>query len=191
MPDIKRLTFTGNIAHLYYDDGSILRLIPSVNNQWVPTTGTAPPPPPPPPTGTQADIVAWLAAHESAFAYSQASGRLDPITSGYTDCSGLVHYVYLTVAGVEIGTWTGAQQGSGTIIQEGSAGAVPTESGMVEADLVFFNWSGPNSNFDDVKTYVGSNQLESHGGPGVGPTIKSLSGVCAGAYEWRVRRYIT
>lgn len=185
---VKRLTFTGDIGHLYFDDGSILTMLPGTTNQWIAGgfTGDITPAP----TGTRADIVAWLAAHESAFAYSQASGRLNPVSSGYTDCSGLTYYVYKVVAGLDIGTWTGAQQGSGTIIQEGSAGAVPVESGLLAADLVFFNWSGPNSNFDDVKTYVGSNQLESHGGPGVGPTIKSLSAVCAGAYNWRVRRYI-
>jgi cell wall-associated NlpC family hydrolase len=184
---ISRLTFAGNLALVYQDDGSVVRLVPSVHNQWVPTTdaGTDPPP-----AGTQADLVAWMVAHISAFAYSQASGRLSPLTSGYTDCSGLTWFCYKTVTGIDIGTWTGAQQGSGTVIQDGLAGSSPTEANMVLGDLVFYSWSGPNSNYDHVDMYTGPNQVLGHGGPESGPTYKVMNTRCAAAYEWRVRRYL-
>lgn len=189
MPTIKRLTFTGNIGHLYYDDGSIIRLIPSVNNQWIPTTGgggsTGPPA-----TGTQADLVAWMVAHIDAFAYGQGSGRLSPLTSGYADCSGLTWFAYKTVTGLEIGTWTGAQQGYGTVIENGGGGSSPVEANMVLGDLLFYSWSGHNANYDHVDMYTGPNQVLGHGGPGTGPTYKVMDTRAAAAYEWRVRRYI-
>lgn len=187
MPAVKRLTFTGNIGHLYFDDGSVLQLIPGTDNQWVAGRfGT----PLEPPTGDQAAVVAWLVAHIGAFAYSQASGRLSPLTSGYTDCSALMHYVYSAVAGIEIGTWTGAQQGYGTIIEDGGGGSSPVEANMVLGDLLFYSWSGPNSNYDHVDMYTGPNQVLGHGGPGSGPTYKTMDTRAAAAYEWRVRRYI-
>lgn len=187
MPTIKRLTFAGNVALLYHDDGSIIRLIPSVDNQWIPTVGGGSDPPP---TGDQAALVAWMVAHIDAFAYSQGAGRLSPLTSGYTDCSGLTWFAYKTITGLEIGTWTGAQQNYGTVIQNGVAGQSPTEANMVIGDLLFYSWSGPNSNYDHVDMYTGPNQVLGHGGPGSGPTYKTMNTRAAAAYEWRVRRYI-
>jgi len=148
------------------------------------------------PTGLQDAVAAWMVAHTGDFRYSQASPqRLDPVTYGQTDCSGCVAYAYKVAAnGKHIGWWTGThddgQQQYGTVIENGGSGGTPNETNMVKGDLVFFNWSGPNINFDDVKMYIGSNQLSGQGGPGMGPVTKSLSGVCAVAYNWRVRRYL-
>ena len=187
MPTVTRLTFAGSIAYLYYDDGSNLALVPATAGQWLPTVGGGTEPPP---TGDQAAVVAWLVAHINAFAYSQGSGRTSPLTSGYTDCSALVWFAYRTVTGLEIGTWTGAQQGYGTVIQDGVAGSSPNEANMVLGDLLFYSWSGPNSNYDHVDMYTGPNQVLGHGGPGSGPTYKTMDTRAAAAYEWRVRRYI-
>jgi putative chitinase len=150
---------------------------------------------PPPPTGQQDALAAWMTSHVGAFRYSQASPqRLDPVTYGQTDCSGLTYYVYKTVANTHIGTWTGThddgQQQYGTVVEDGSSGSSPNEANMVKGDLVFYNWSGPNVDFDHVDMYVGSNQVCGHGGPGVGPNTKTMSSRCAAAYNWRVRRYI-
>lgn len=150
---------------------------------------------PAPPTGLQDALVAWMTGHVGAFRYSQASPqRRDPVTYGQTDCSGLTGYVYETVADTHIGWWTGThddgQQQYGTIIEEGSSGQSPNEANLVKGDLIFFNWSGPNKDFVHVDMYIGSNQVCGHGGPGMGPTVKTMDTRCAAAYNWRVRRYI-
>ena len=150
---------------------------------------------PTPPTGVQDALVAWMTGHVGDFRYSQASPqRLDPITYGQTDCSGLTGYVYETVANKHIGWWTGThddgQQQYGTVVAEGSSGSSPNEADLVKGDLIFFMWSDYNANFDHVDMYIGSNQVCGHGGPGMGPNIKTMNTRCAAAYRWRVRRYI-
>lgn len=147
---------------------------------------------PTPPTGLQDALAAWMVAHLGDFTYSQASGRRTPMTSGYTDCSALLGWLYQDLADIHIGWWTGShsdgQQQYGTVVENGTG--APDEGGMIKGDLVFFNWSGPNVNFDHVDMYIGSNQVCGHGGPGSGPVVKTLSTRCAAAYNWRVRRYL-
>ena len=134
-------------------------------------------------------IKQWLLDHQNAFAYSQGAGRLSPETSGYTDCSALMWYVFQQITGQEIGTWAGAQQDFGTIIAEGS-GNLP-QNQMQVGDLVFFNWSYYNPSFDHVECYIGNNQLIGHGGPGSGPYIKeNADAYASSAHDWRVRRYL-
>lgn len=147
------------------------------------------------PTGLPDALVAWVEAHEGAFRYSQASPqRLDPVTYGQTDCSGLMGYVYETVANKHIGWWTGThddgQQQYGTVIESGSSGTSPDEALLQKGDLIFYMWSGYNANYDHVDMYVGANQVSGHGGPGMGPNRKTMDTRCAAAYQWRVRRYL-
>jgi predicted chitinase len=150
---------------------------------------------PPAPTGLQDAVVAWVEAREGSFRYSQASPqRLDPDSSGQTDCSALMGRCYLDVTGKHIGWWTGShddgQQQYGSVVVEGGSGSSPDESLLVKGDLIFFNWSGPNPDYDHVDMYVGANEVSGHGGPGMGPTRKTMNTRCAAAYNWRVRRYI-
>lgn len=144
-------------------------------------------------TGTEAtsQIVQWMLDHVGAFAYSQGAGRLDPIASGYTDCSALCWYVYHIITGVDVGTWTGAMTGKGTVIAEGDGRSYPT--GWREADLILFQWDDANASFDHVEMYIGNDQLCGHGGPGAGPTVKDAEEYIMRyphVHKWQVRRYI-
>lgn len=144
-------------------------------------------------TGTDAteQIVQWMLDHVGAFAYSQGAGRLDPIASGYTDCSALCWYVYHIITGVDVGTWTGAMVGKGTVIDEGDGRSYP--EGLREADLILFAWDNYNASFDHVEMYIGNGQLCGHGGPNAGPTVKDAKEYIMRyphVYKWQVRRYI-
>ena len=130
----------------------------------------------------------WL----DRFAYSQGAGRLDPISSGYGDCSSTVWFAYQQVAGIDVGTWTGAMAGTGTKIARGYSGDnLPIED-MEPADLVLIMWNGWNSSFDHVELYMGNNELWGHGGPDYGPdqTTTDARNYPRYMYYWEVRRYL-
>lgn len=179
----------------YYKNGVIFykstgqTWIPGVNKDGTPITGGN--------TGggsssgseAQRQIVELYTSWVGKFAYSQGPGRLDPITSGYGDCSSTIWFAYQKVTNMDIGTWTGAQVGKGRQIATGSGPNLPLSS-MQPADLVFFNWGDYNSSFDHVELYIGNNQFCGHGS-GQGPTIKADANVYAGrAHDWMVRRYL-
>lgn len=143
-------------------------------------------------TGSEAQqqLAQWMIDHEGAYDYSQGAGRLSPDTSGYTDCSGCVWYCYQQVCGIEIGTWTGAQLGYGTLIAEGSGDAPISD--MLPGDLCLVAWSGyGTSAVGHVEMYIGDNRLSGHGGPGKGPYVKddALSYLNRTSY-WNIRRYV-
>lgn len=130
----------------------------------------------------------WL----DKFAYSQGAGRLDPISSGYGDCSSTIWFAYQQVAGIDVGTWTGAMAGKGTKIAGGYSGDnLPIED-MQPADLVLIMWKGYNSSFDHVELYMGNNELWGHGGPDYGPdqTTTDARNYPRYMYYWEVRRYL-
>lgn len=130
----------------------------------------------------------WL----NKFAYSQGAGRLDPISSGYGDCSSTIWYAYRQVAGIDVGTWTGAMAGKGTKIASGySSDNLPIED-MQPADLVLIMWNGYNGSFDHVELYMGNNELWGHGGPNYGPnqTTTDARNYPRYMYYWEVRRYL-
>lgn len=130
----------------------------------------------------------WL----DRFAYSQGAGRLDPISSGYGDCSSTIWFAYQQVAGIDVGTWTGAMAGKGTKIAGGySVDNLPIED-MQPADLVLIMWNGWNGSFDHVELYMGNNELWGHGGPGYGPnqTTTDARNYPRYMYYWEVRRYL-
>lgn len=130
----------------------------------------------------------WL----DRFAYSQGAGRLDPISSGYGDCSSTVWFAYRQVAGIDVGTWTGAMAGKGTKIASGYSGDnLPVED-MEPADLVLIMWNGWNGSFDHVELYMGNNELWGHGGPDYGPdqTTTDARNYPRYMYYWEVRRYL-
>lgn len=130
----------------------------------------------------------WL----DRFAYSQGAGRLDPISSGYGDCSSTIWFAYQQVAGIDVGTWTGAMAGKDTKIAGGYSGDnLPIED-MQPADLVLIMWNGWNGSFDHVELYMGNNELWGHGGPGYGPdqTTTDARNYPRYMYYWEVRRYL-
>jgi hypothetical protein len=130
-------------------------------------------------------ITSWV----GRFKYSQGAGRLDPLTSGSTDCSGLCWFAYQQACGIDVGTWTGEQDTKGALIASGSGANLPLSS-MQLGDLVIF-LSG--SRTTHVEMYIGNNQLCGIGG-GTGPTIKQdAQAYAAGNYNWNnwhVRRYL-
>lgn len=145
-------------------------------------------------TGTEAQnkIVALFRSWEDRFAYSQGAGRLDPVSSGYGDCSSTIWYAYQQVSGIDVGTWTGAMKDKGTKVASGYASDELPVSEMQPADLVLIMWSGYNADFDHVEMYMGNNELWGHGGPDNGPdsTTTDARAYTQYMYYWEVRRYL-
>lgn len=135
-------------------------------------------------------IVAFLTSIVGQYTYSQGPGRLTPETSGYSDCSALLHYAFNKVLGITLGTWTGNQYNNGRNIAAGS-GPLPTAS-MRPGDLILLDWrgNGQTAAFDHIEMFMGGSQMIGHGGPGKGPTIKGL-GDATTALRWRVQRVIS
>lgn len=130
----------------------------------------------------------WL----DKFAYSQGAGRLDPVSSGYGDCSSTIWFAYQQVAGIDVGTWTGDMADKGERIASGSSSDdLPIED-MEPADLVLIMWRGWNPSFDHVELYMGNNELWGHGGPDYGPdqTTTDARNYPRRMYYWEVRRYL-
>lgn len=145
-------------------------------------------------TGSEAQnaICDLYRSWENKFAYSQGAGRLDPTSSGYGDCSSTVWFAYQQIAGIDVGTWTGAMAGKGTKVASGYSGDnLPIED-MEPADLVLIMWNGWNGSFDHVELYMGNNELWGHGGPGDGPnqTTTDARNYPRNMYYWEVRRYL-
>lgn len=139
------------------------------------------------------DIVDLYKSWENRFAYSQGGGRLNPIESGYGDCSSTVWFAYQQVSGIDIGTWTGAQMGKGRRIASGGPSDPLPIDQMQLADLVLIDWpSSYTSTYDHVELYVGDNSLWGHGGPGVGPNLTTSNAEDYTQYtlRWEVRRYL-
>lgn len=136
----------------------------------------------------RAAVVELYTSWVGRFKYSQGPGRLNPIASGYGDCSSTIWYAYQQVTGLNVGTWTGDMVERGTLIASGS-GALPLSS-MQPADLVLFNRGDYNPTFDHVELYVGDGRLCGHGSS-QGPTIKDDANAYAmRAHDWQVRRYL-
>ena len=127
---------------------------------------------------------------EGMFEYSQAGGRLDPVNTGYGDCSSTIWRAYQDATGVDCGTWTGDMVNKGELIDEGRGRELPIDI-MEPADLIIVNHSYHNDSYDHVELYLGDDRYMGHGGPGNGPTVKSGAAVYGlYEYDWQVRRYL-
>lgn len=146
-------------------------------------------------TGTQAQqqIADLYKSWVGRFYYSQAPGRLDPLNTGYGDCSSTIWAAYHQITNINCGTHTGEMINLGTKIIDGRYGDVD-ESILQPADLLLINWKGdasyPNPS-SHVEMYVGNGEICGHGGtPYYGPTIKNLHSYISGCPIWQIRRYI-
>lgn len=146
-------------------------------------------------TGTEAQrrIAELYKSWVGRFYYSQGAGRLDPLHTGYGDCSSTIWAAYHEITDVDCGTHTGAMINLGTRIVSGRYGSVD-ESILQPADLLLINWNGdssyPNSS-SHVEMYVGNGEICGHGGnPVYGPTIKNLQSYISGCPVWQIRRYL-
>lgn len=194
--DIKYLQKVGDQHALKFKDGHTLFLVPNGSGIWIPrvdsSIGADEPTPSDgtPPTGVQNLMRQWLIDHTDDYAYSQGASRLTPDKNMSTDCSGLMYWVYKTIANKYIGTWTGNQISYGTLVTTSKAVAL-AETSLVIGDLVFYRWSsGSPSTYDHVNMYIGSNQVSGHGGPDPGPDVLSHSGNISSADSIMVRRYV-
>lgn len=204
--DVRRVTMVGDNLHIRTKTGlNVARLMPQgewmVGGKAAGTTPVTPLPPEPapevplPPEGgsgpSQGDLealVRFMTDRIGKYAYSQGGTRMEPDRNNYTDCSGLVRYAYQKVFGIEVGTYTVEQLGRGTRILQGSGSIDETKLRI--GDLILYNWSGGRSSVDHVEMYIGNSQVCGHGGPGNGPTTKTLQGMATKALDWYVNRYV-
>ena len=143
------------------------------NNFWIPSSNTAAPPtptpidPPSPVTpGTQSDFQAmrqlWY-DHEGEWSYGNGAGRLDPESSGFTDCSACVWWAVNKIRpdlAASLGNFTTPQSRAGTLIIEGQLTSSTTvdPSILQEGDIILVSKSGNYSANGDshVEWYFGN-----------------------------------
>lgn len=180
-----------------YDNGLVCTK--SGPNIWIPSQGVSGEANPGTTTGGgsatgsegQKAVVELYTSWVGKFQYSQGAGRLNPVKSGYGDCSSTIYYAFQQACGINIGTWTGEQATKGKRIARGQGGNLPLDD-MQLADCVIF-FKGSYSNSTHIEMYIGDNKLCGHGS-GTGPKIKEdANAYCAGNYNWdrwEVRRYL-
>lgn len=202
---ISRLEVAGDQILIHLADGKTAFGVPTGGNNYLVratySSDSVPPATPEPgestgtpnPSATGQEIVDFMVARTGAYGYSQGPGRLTPETSGVTDCSALTRYAYLSVTGVDIGTYTDAQVTSNTtrLISKGGGGNSPNEGDMQIGDLVLSRRYGTASNriASHVEIYMGDGKIIGHGGvPYMGPVVKDLAPRTADKQTWWVKR---
>lgn len=147
--------------------------------------------PPTPGSGKGAEVVEWVRQRIGRYAYSQGGGRLNPDSTGYTDCSGLWWRAYMDVTGVDVGTWTGQMAGKGSPVASNTDSTIQAAIPKVKAgDLLLL---GGRPSFDHVEGFTsdGGAQTLSHGGPGNGPHyFDATTEVGYFGNSWEIRRYV-
>lgn len=83
--------------------------------------------------------------------YSQGAGRLNPPTSGYSDCSGCIWWAVNTYdpeaaqrMGSATSTMLSASDNQGTTVAQGVRGEYPTPDQVHIGDLLVVNWNSTN-----------------------------------------------
>lgn len=170
---------TGNNFHLVDSSGQEYVCVPNGTGIWVvpdysftvPGSGQDDPgvdPDPDPGTdpddpgdvSVQSKLIAWHKKYLGRFHYSQnLSGRLNPVKSGYTDCSGLQYACYKAVMGINVGTNSRDQannaHGGRTITT--SRSEILHGTGMQKGDLIFY--AHPGETWSHVEMYMGSQKV--------------------------------
>ena len=146
------------------------------------------------PNGNANEAVKWVSQRMGKFAYGQGGGRLDPDSSGYTDCSGLWWRAYQDTLGIDVGNWTGDMAKKGKRIAFSDTDSPQQAVAKVKSgDLLLLAWKSRNPNYDHVCGFIndGQSAVYSHGGPDNGP--KQMDGITDEmnvATMWEVRRYV-
>lgn len=159
------------------------------------TTVPVEPDPDPDPSGTMGEkLVQWMIDHIGTWKYSQASGRLKPFTSGYTDCSGCVWTAYKKVAGIDIGTYTTPQSKNGRLVTT-SRSAIRNGDGLLPGDLIFYHaYYRAGWPFNHVEMYTGNAEKQTIGQVGSddpGPNLHAMSRYLDwGKLNVMARRYV-
>lgn len=143
-------------------------------------------------TSDQRKVYDLYLSWRGRFAYSQAGGRLDPLHTGYGDCSSTIWRAYQDALGIDVGTWTGAMKGKGRRIY--ASGGTSVDEALKNAqtgDLLLLCWGYDYVNYDHVEMVTGDGtHCLGHGGPGNGPTLKDMKATMQAAATWEIRRYI-
>lgn len=163
-------------------------------------------PPPSDVTAKENALRQFLMDRIGMYSYSQGAGRDKPDSSGRTDCSALVNYAYRSVVGINIGSYTVAQEQSSKsrVIWSNRSGtkySAPPNSIMQVGDLVFYRWkpyygssrslAAEGYRVNHVEMYIGNNQTIGHGGnPRMGPVIKNHTNYANSAYVCVVKRVL-
>lgn len=194
--DIRYIQRASDTLLIQYKDGHNLLCVPNGSGVWLPQADDDigapddPEPSTPPPSDVQNLMRTWLLDHVDDYAYSQGASRLEPNKNMSTDCSGLMYWVFKTIANQYIGTWTGNQIDYGTLVTTSKAAAI-AETSLEIGDLVFYRWSsGSPQTYDHVDMYIGSNQVCGHGGPDPGPDVMTMDTRVTAAASIMVRRYV-
>ncbi|QHJ77226.1 MAG: hypothetical protein [Bacteriophage sp.] len=142
-------------------------------------------------SGSSSKVVEWVKARIGKYDYSQGPGRLNPDSTGYTDCSGLWWRAYMDVTGVDVGTYTGAMAQKGTLIADSNNTTIQEAISKVKSgDLLLL---GKRPIFDHVEGFVSDGQAQtlSHGGPGKGPNYQNaIEEIPYFNNSWQIRRYV-
>lgn len=183
-----------------YDDGKARFFRKSSAQNWIESTKEGKPisggqtGEPSNPGGGSSKPVEWVRERVGKFAYSQQGGRLDPDTTGYTDCSGLWWRAYNDTLGVNVGTWTGEMANLGTRVAFSDTDSKEGAVAKVKAgDLLLLAWQSRNPQYDHVCGFIsdGKADVYSHGGPGNGPTLMNgINDEMNVALMWEIRRYV-
>lgn len=145
---------------------------------WIPVAGTVPNNPgagsaatgdmPPASQDDPADFPAMRELWEkyaNQFNYSQGGGRLDPLASGYSDCSACIYWAanYVTDNKYSwIGTWTGAMVQNCHQVHYSDTDFHIDVSILRPGDLIVVDYDG-NSSTDHVDWYMGGTTVWSAG----------------------------
>lgn len=182
-----------------HDKGKIRTFYQSSAQNWIEKFEKGTPVDPDHQTGQGSDtdpsavskVVDWVKSRIDKYNYSQGPGRLNPESTGYTDCSGLWWRAYMDVTGVDVGTWTGQMAQKGSLVADSNNMSIQSAIGKVKSgDLLLL---GHRPNFDHVEGFVsdGNAQTLSHGGPGKGPNYEDATQeVRYFNNSWQIRRYI-
>lgn len=146
---------------------------------------------------TGADIIEFARSKIGQYYYTNDLDlRANPEVSGGTDCSGFVNYVYRTLTGIDVGSWTGAQSSAGWEIVRGEwPYQIPWEQ-LQPGDLILMTANHPgnyvfNAYDCHVELYCGGGTMIGHPG-GYGPQEKRAQAWMEsyGCSTWMVRRVL-
>lgn len=125
-------------------------------NLYLPERNVAAPDTPTTPGGSTGDVGSdkvtqmqdlWR-QNQGKWSYSQGAGRLNPPSSGYSDCSGCIWWAVHSIdpdAAEAMGSSTYEMlRGKGTVIQEGGQGDYPSNDIVHVGDIIVMCWNSTN-----------------------------------------------
>lgn len=113
--------------------------------------------------------------NNSKWNYSQGPGRLNPESSGYSDCSACIYWAVNKATNNKyswIGTWTGAMQSACHLIRQGTSANLHIDRNEIRpGDIILIDYGGDGVS-DHVDWYMGNGVVW---GAGSAPLPKKIS----------------